>query len=110
MIDKEFKMDGAINSANCQVQIYAKCGGTKYEVILTEPKESDYKGVSTTNFFEKFATGIKDKFLKEVSAESIEWFDLLKWKNPGFEDQKVRVELTWNGSSYINPEWKGAVA
>ena len=76
--------------AVCKVQIQINEDSGVHEVVLTEPDDKNYLGVSTTNHFEFFATEIKHKFLQNVSADKIRWFDLLKWKSPDREDLEWR--------------------
>ena len=108
--ETEYRTAGKIVDRVCKVQIFKQNDSGKYEVILTEPDDPKYLGISTTNYFEFFATKIKAKLLPNVPAEDIEWFDLMKWKYNSFEDQLLRVFMDWNGNEYQDPRWAGANA
>jgi hypothetical protein len=109
MIEEEFKTSGRVTDAVCKVQIYER-DDAGFAVILSDPDKENYRGVSTTNNFENFATGIKGKYLNNVSDKAIKWFDRIHFKGQGFDPLLVKVDLSWSGSRYSKPNWKGAVA
>lgn len=93
----------------CDVEIYDKDDGC-IELILCEPKGIDYKGVSTTNHFEFFATKIKKELFPEVSHEKIFWKDRHEFRNPqAFPTKELKVAMDFDGANYSNPRWYGGV-
>ena len=111
LMDQEFRTKGRFfRDAVCRVRVFIDEIGGIHEVVLTGPEDKKYRGVSTSNYFEVFATRIKNQFLHDVSANDIHWFNHLKWKSPEYEDQLLKVELEWEDDHYINAEWKGAKA
>jgi hypothetical protein len=107
LVNEEFRMNGLLVDAVCQVKVYKKEDNGKYEVVISKPIMSKYLGKSTTNNFEDLATGIKKKYLGEVSSDQIDWFDFLEWSTPSYEDSLVKVSLDWNGAHYKNVHFQG---
>ncbi|MBI2521208.1 MAG: hypothetical protein HYV97_12345 [Bdellovibrio sp.] len=111
LMEQEFRTKGRIQKeAVCKVQIHINEDSGMHEVVLTEPEDKNYRGISTTNYFEVFATDVKNKFLQQVSSDKIQWFDLLKWKIPGLGEQLIAVKLDWKDGQYMDPQWRGVVA
>ena len=91
-------------TAICGVEIYEVVDGYT-EVILSEPEGVEYKGVSTTNHFEYFASKIKSEMLADTPNHLIVWKDRLEFHNPAFPDYEAKVVMDYNGALYSNPQW-----
>ncbi|OFZ52139.1 MAG: hypothetical protein A2381_19025 [Bdellovibrionales bacterium RIFOXYB1_FULL_37_110] len=107
IIDEEFKTWGKMMEAICNVKIYQGEEVGTYDVILTRPEHKDYHGIWTTMFFEFFATRIRDKYLKSVPAEKINWYDNWREESPYRETitELSKVFMQWNGEHYRDPNW-----
>lgn len=110
IVDEQFVTDCFLVDAICQVQIFKLDSMDKYQVILSKPKVEKYQGKSTTNYFEVFATRIKKKYLANVKAEQIEWFDFHEWDSDVYESFHTLVTLEFDGNNFSNPNWMGRVA
>ncbi|PIP96099.1 MAG: hypothetical protein COW00_20020 [Bdellovibrio sp. CG12_big_fil_rev_8_21_14_0_65_39_13] len=110
IVDEQFVTDGFLCDAICQVQIFKLEDMDRYQVILAKPKLDKYFGKSVTNFFEVFATRIKKKFLANVKASQIDWFNFLEWEAEGFDSFHTLVTLEFDGNNFSNPNWMGRVA
>jgi len=106
---REFEVEirRMFSMAKCSVKIIEDIAKNTCVVIIGEPNVKDCYGVSTTNFFEKFATLIKQKYLKDIKHESISWYDYMKWKSPAMKNKVVGVRMDYTGSTYQNPTWGG---
>lgn len=103
-LKKNIEMEGRLTKAICGVEIYNTDGG-KIEVILCEPDCSEYGGISTTNYFEHFATKIKSELLADTPNRRITWIDRQEYHNPAFKDRELCVAMDFDGSHYSNPRW-----
>lgn len=108
IVNCNFKMDGIFTDAICELKIYSD--RKNYEVYMASPRGREFKGRSTTNGFERFATNIKHQYLKHVNPKRIRWVDDIGGPYNDDERLHIRVDLDWNGKSFENPRWLGLVA
>ncbi|HAZ12962.1 MAG: hypothetical protein A2X86_09240 [Bdellovibrionales bacterium GWA2_49_15] len=78
-----------------------------HEVVLMEPEDENYRGVSVSNYFEVFVTRIKDQFLPDVGPDKIKWFNHIRLYNPEFILRTLILDLEWKNEKCINAEWNG---
>jgi hypothetical protein len=108
LVNEELKMKGRLTDAICQVQVFRDEDG-KHNVILSKPDIENYRGVSTTNYFENFATKVKESFLSQVNPLEIKWYDYQEWSSKNMENPLISVELDYERQTYTNPNFMGKV-
>ena len=91
----------------CEYSIRSK--DTGYDVILFKTRNKEYKGISLENNFERFATSVKKRELKNVHHNKIKWFHWDEWNNKYFDDRLLPVKMTFDGLSYSDPIWEKEV-
>lgn len=96
-----------VGYGKCSFKISKRSCG-RYEVVLSKTSEENYRGISTTNAFEHFATVIRHEHLCGA-RDKIIWYDLMDFGSEAFEALKVRVDLAWNEDTkrYEDPVFKG---
>jgi len=108
-VKQDITLDGHFEKAICGVEIYeTECG--KSEVVVCKPKQANYKGISTTNYFENFASKIKRQYLSDKNHEKIKWFDRLDFDLPDTAPIEREVTMDFDGWSYSNASWAGTNA
>jgi hypothetical protein len=68
IVNKEVEIMGRRMLAKCNVVIKKSEDGNNYEVVLGEPADKNYRGISTTNYYEEFADYIKKKISKRCKC------------------------------------------
>lgn len=101
---RNFSMEGQLERAICGVEIY-EVGDGKSEVVLCKPDKADYRGISTTNYFEDFASKIKHDLLNNKDHGQIKWFDRLEYDFPDSDVIEAEVKMDFDGYSYSNAQW-----
>lgn len=86
VISTEFVTQGRSILAKCFIQIFENEANGRYKVTLSKAKDAAYRGVSVTNYFEKFAERIKAKYLDHVHPQNITWCQNLEGDGKEFED------------------------
>ena len=99
-------MEGHFEKAICGVEIYEADGG-KTEVVLCKPNQANYQGISTTNYFEDFASKIKRQYLSNKDHKNIKWFDRLEFDLSDSIPIEREVTMNFDGWSYSNASWMG---
>lgn len=77
----------------------------KYDVILFESNNKNYKGTGVQTYFEDFATQIKNDKLNNIHDRDINWYQWIEWKINSFEDKLVPVKMSFDGQNYSDPQW-----
>lgn len=100
MVSEDFSMMGRQMEAKCHVSILNNQENGDFKVILASPVDSNYRGVSVTNYFENFATKIKDKFLANIPLDKIKWFESMTFGTGN--NYLHEIELNWDHSNKCN--------
>lgn len=108
-VKQDVTMDGHFEKAICGIEIYETESG-KTEVVLCQPKQANYQDLSTTNYFEDFASKIKRQYLGNKNHENIKWFDRLEFDLPDSLPIEREVSMDFDGWTYSNASWMGSNA
>jgi hypothetical protein len=101
---KNFVVETSRRMALCNIEIYEK-EHQEIEIIIGDPEEIKYYGISSTNYFEHFATAIKKHYFPNLSTKKIKWLNRFVFPTFNNETFIKNVRMDFDGKTYSNPDW-----